>query len=149
MQCGSPSAAATLAQWELTRLALLSLMMAATSTAFGGGVLIAVGIYQCSPLKETCVRACQAPLAFLMQRGGFRPELTAAFSLGLAHGAYCLGCCAGLMALLFVGGIMNLLWIVGLAILVLLEKLIPAGRLIPRIAGVAAAVAGVVLLARS
>lgn len=142
------SALATLAQWALTSLALLSPMMAATSTVFGGLILVAVGFYQWSPLKETCVWACQAPLAFLMQRGGFRPELAAAFSLGLAHGAYCLGCCIGLMALLFVGGVMNVFWIFGLTILVLLEKLVPTGRLIPRISGAVIAAVGVVLLVR-
>ena len=39
------------------------------------------------------------------------------------------------MALLFVGGVMNLLWIAALTIFVLLEKLIPAGRVIARVAG--------------
>jgi predicted metal-binding membrane protein len=39
------------------------------------------------------------------------------------------------MLLLFVGGIMNLFWIAALAILVLLEKVIPAGRIIARLAG--------------
>jgi predicted metal-binding membrane protein len=39
------------------------------------------------------------------------------------------------MALLFVGGVMNLLWIAAITILVLAEKVIPAGRVISRIAG--------------
>jgi predicted metal-binding membrane protein len=48
--------------------------------------------------------------------------------LGLRHGAYCVGCCWVLMALLFVGGVMNVLWIALLALLILLEKLLPFGR---------------------
>jgi predicted metal-binding membrane protein len=40
------------------------------------------------------------------------------------------------MALLFYGGIMNLYWIIGLALYVLLEKIIPAGHWLGRIAGV-------------
>lgn len=39
------------------------------------------------------------------------------------------------MALLFVGGVMNLLWIAVLTIFVLLEKVIPTGRTIARVAG--------------
>ena len=47
--------------------------------------------------------------------------------MGLYHGAFCLGCCWGLMLILFFGGIMNLYWIAGLAIIVLLEKVVPVG----------------------
>jgi predicted metal-binding membrane protein len=46
------------------------------------------------------------------------------------------------MALLFVGGVMNLFWIAALALLVLLEKVIPSGRIIARLAGVAFMAAG-------
>jgi predicted metal-binding membrane protein len=49
------------------------------------------------------------------------------------------------MALLFVGGVMNLLWIAALAILVLLEKLLPAGPKVARVAG-AGFVAGAIWL---
>ncbi|HEY4712956.1 MAG TPA: DUF2182 domain-containing protein, partial [Aquirhabdus sp.] len=59
-----------------------------------------------------------------------------ALKLGLRHGLYCVGCCWALMLLLFVGGVMNTLWIAGLTVLILLEKIVPMGRLIPRIAGV-------------
>jgi len=90
--------------------------------------------------------ACQAPLAFLMAHGGFRDQPLGALRLGIAHGGYCLGCCFALMALLFVGGIMNVLWIAGLTILVLLEKIVPAGRLIPRISGALIGGAGIWLL---
>jgi len=50
------------------------------------------------------------------------------------------------MALLFVGGIMNLLWIATLAILVLVEKAVPFGRIAARAAGVPFIAAGVLLL---
>jgi predicted metal-binding membrane protein len=39
------------------------------------------------------------------------------------------------MALLFVGGVMNIVWIAGLTIFVLLEKVVPLGRLVSRLAG--------------
>jgi len=140
------SALATFAQWALTTLALLTPMMAASSATLGGIVLIAAGLYQWTPLKETCLRSCQAPLAFLMAHGGFRDQPLGALRLGIAHGGYCLGCCFALMTLLFVGGIMNVLWIAGLTILVLLEKIVPAGLLIPRISGALIGAAGIWLL---
>jgi predicted metal-binding membrane protein len=55
--------------------------------------------------------------------------------MGLLHGAYCVGCCWSLMLLLFVGGVMNLLWIATIAILVLVEKLLPSGSLYKWISG--------------
>ena len=50
------------------------------------------------------------------------------------------------MALLFVGGIMNLVWVAGLSILVLVEKLAPAGRGIGRAAGAVMIATGAYLL---
>jgi predicted metal-binding membrane protein len=87
---------------------------------------------------------CQAPAEFLSRH--YRPGPWGAARLGLFHGAYCIGCCWLLMALLFVGGVMNLLWIAGLTLLVAAEKLLPGGRWIARIAGLALIVWGVVLL---
>ena len=49
--------------------------------------------------------------------------------------------------LLFFGGIMNLFWIAGLAAFILLEKTIPMGHWLARLAGIAAATWGVVMLA--
>jgi len=127
------SVAATVTQMVLQTIGLLSPMMASTSTVFGAAVLIAAGIYQWTPLKHACLRHCQSPLGFLMTR--WRDGPGGAFSMGITHGAYCVGCCWVLMALLFVGGVMNLIWIAALALLVLMEKLAPAGPWPPRITG--------------
>jgi hypothetical protein len=43
---------------------------------------------------------------------------------------------------------MNLLWVAAIAIAVLVEKVVPRGDLVGRLAGVALAVAGVVFVAR-
>jgi predicted metal-binding membrane protein len=53
------------------------------------------------------------------------------------------------MALLFVGGVMNVLWIALIMIFVLMEKLVPAGRLISRVSGAGILAAGVWLITRS
>jgi len=66
--------------------------------------------------------------------------------LGFRHGVYCLGCCWALMAILLALGVMNLRWIAALAILVLLEKVMPSGRLIARVAGIALVAGGVWML---
>ncbi|MCF6124971.1 DUF2182 domain-containing protein [Mesorhizobium sp. M7A.F.Ca.CA.001.07.2.1] len=134
---------ATGAQWLLARLALLDPSMATGSAILGGLVLIAAGLYQWTPMKGICLRQCQAPIAFLASRGGFRSAPLGALRLGIDHGAYCLGCCWALMALLFVGGVMNVLWIAGIAILVLLEKTVPTGQLIPRVSGALMAAIGI------
>ena len=126
---------ATSAQWALERAALLTPMMAGASDMFSGAVLVAAGFYQWTPLKDACLRQCQAPWLFIQRHGGFRSDASGALALGARHGAYCIGCCWALMALLFVGGVMNVLWIAAIAILVLAEKVIPAGRVISRIAG--------------
>jgi predicted metal-binding membrane protein len=115
------SAAATALQWMLQREALLSPMMVSNNQAFSGVLLIAAGIYQCSPLKQACLRQCRSPLLFIQHY--WRNGTLGAFSMGLRHGAYCLGCCWSLMLLLFVAGVMNLLWVALLSVFVLTEKL--------------------------
>jgi predicted metal-binding membrane protein len=140
------SLAATTAQWALQRAALLNPMMESASDILGGIVLIAAGLYQWTPLKNACLSYCQTPLAFIMRHGGFRREATGALALGFRHGLYCIGCCWALMVLLFVGGVMNLLWIATLAVLVLLEKVVPFGRLVARLAGIAFIAGGAWLL---
>jgi len=131
------SLAATSAQWALERATLLTPMMESSSNILGGVVLIVAGLYQWTPLKEACLSHCQAPLTFILAHGGFRGDPVGALTLGMRHGIYCVGCCWVLMALLFVGGVMNLFWIAALAILVLLEKVVPFGRIIARVAGLA------------
>lgn len=140
------SAIATAAQWALTSLALLTPMMATASSILGGGVLVVAGIYQWTSLKRACLTECQSPLGFLQSHGGFRADAGGALYLGIVHGGYCLGCCVALMALLFVGGIMNVLWIAGLTVLILLEKVLPFGPVVPRISGTFIAIAGIWLL---
>src|SRR6516164_2794752 len=142
------SLVATSAQWALERAALLTPMMHSASNVLGGSVLIAAGLYQWTPVKEACLSYCQAPLTFIMRHGGFRREASGALTLGFRHGLYCIGCCWALMLLLFVGGVMNVLWIAALAGLVLLEKALPFGKFVSRIAGCVFIAGGVWLLLR-
>lgn len=129
------SLVATITQWALHYVGLISPMLASSNAVFGGFVLIAAGVYQWTPLKHACLRHCQSPFGFLMTR--WRDGVGGAFKMGLSHGVYCVGCCWVLMSLLFVGGVMNLLWVATLAVLVLAEKIAPPGPWLSRIVGVA------------
>jgi predicted metal-binding membrane protein len=137
---------ASLLQWGLESLALLTPMMASASQVFGGALLIAAGVYQWLPAKQACLAQCRAPLSFIQRHGGFQASARGSVRLGWQHGLYCIGCCWALMTLLFVGGVMNLLWIAVLMLVVLAEKLMPAGRILGRIAGLAAIAAGLWML---
>ena len=137
--------AATFAQWTLERAALLTPMMKSANNILGATVLIIAGLYQWTPFKDACLSYCQTPLGFIL-RYGFRREAIGALALGFRHGLYCIGCCWAVMVLLFVAGVMNLFWIAALSALVLVEKVLPFGRLVPRLAGIAFIAGGAWLL---
>ncbi|MGE8318384.1 MAG: DUF2182 domain-containing protein [Comamonas sp.] len=125
--------AATL-QKMLEPTGLISAMMLwSRSAALSAAVLAAAGLYQFSGLKRACLTQCRSPVHFLTRYA--RPGIGAGFMLGMRHGAFCVGCCWLLMALLFVGGIMNLAWIAALMLLVLVEKLMPAGAAFGKVSG--------------
>jgi predicted metal-binding membrane protein len=139
------SAGATVVQWVLDQLAMLSSSLTAISPMVGGALLIAAGIYQFTPLKQACLRHCRSPLGFVLNHwhdGGI-----GALRMGMEHGAFCLGCCWVLMALLFVVGVMNLLSVAAIAAFVFVEKLLPGGPWIGRIGGGAMVAVGAWLAA--
>jgi len=137
------SAVATLVQWGLHSAALLSPMMVSTSRVLGGGLLIAAGVFQFTPLKRACLHHCRSPLHFFI--GEWKDGTAGALRMGLHHGTYCVGCCWALMALLFVAGVMNLLWVAAIAAFVLIEKAVRGGQLVGRVAGVALVAAGIAI----
>ena len=64
----------------------------------------------------------------------------------MAHGLFCFGCCWALFAVLVAVGTMNLMWMVLLTLLIVLEKNSPQGERVVRVAALAFAVLGMVLL---
>lgn len=141
---GAFSVLATGLQWSLDRLGLMAMDIRLASAPLAGGLLLAAGLYQFTPIKRACLRHCQSPVLFLSTH--WRPGPKGAFLMGAHHGAYCLGCCWMLMALLFVGGIMNVLWIAGLAIYVALEKWASRSAWLSRTVGMALCAAGIAVL---
>jgi len=128
------SVGATALQRLLTSALVLTPMME-PATPFAGAIVLAIaGLYQLTPLKLVCLRACRSPLGFMMQR--WRSDATGAFRLGMTHGMHCLGCCWALMLILFAGGVMNLVVIVTLTVWVLVEKVAPFGERTPIASGI-------------
>lgn len=126
---------ATLLQWGLAEMRLLSPMMEAGNPVFAGLILMAAGAYQWAPLKRVCLTQCRSPLDYVTQH--WRPGVVGALRMGVGHGLFCVGCCWVLMLLLFAGGVMSLAVIGAITLLVLLEKLAPFGHLSSRLTGVA------------
>src|SRR5262245_13165583 len=111
-------------------------LMALPPRAFAyriAAVLVSAGVFQLSPLKRACLRACRSPLGFLL--GHWRPGPWGGLALGWAHAVYCLGCCWALMVVLVAAGAMGLPWVLGITAVVAMEKLLPRGEWIARATG--------------
>ncbi len=142
---GAFSGVAVALQWWLEHSGRLSMHMESVDTTLNGILLLAAGVWQFTPIKNSCLEHCRSPVEFLVNHR--RPGALGALQMGLHHGFYCLGCCWFLMALLFVGGVMNLYWIVGLAVFVFCEKVLMVGARLGHLAGLALAAAGIAVLA--
>src|SRR5712691_7780038 len=108
-------------------------------------ILLLAGVYQFTPLKSACLRACRTPADFLLTH--WHRGLSGQLRLGIEHGLYCLGCCWALMALFVAVGAMSLVWAVGIALVVLVEKVRHEGVAVGRIAGGLLIVAAAIVLA--
>ena len=137
------SLGATVLQWLLNSLALLSPMMVTTSPILGGLILIAAGIFQWSPIHHNFLARCRNPLEIFRRRFS---EGATAFFMGWENGANCLGCCLVLMLLLFVGGVMNLLWVAVITVFILVEKAVPYGDVCGRWSAIPLALAGIAVI---
>jgi predicted metal-binding membrane protein len=107
----------------------------------GGAAVIIAGVYQFTPLKNVCLRACRTPLGFVMTHD-FGRGLPHAVRAGASHGAYCLGCCWALMLVLAVIGLTNIAWMAGIAAIFFVEKNVRRGEWLPAFVGVACIIGG-------
>ena len=120
-------------------------LTAAAAARIGGGVLVAAGLYQFTPLKDLCLSKCRTPLSFIMT--SWREGTAGALRMGLAHGGWCLGCCWLLFVILFPLGMMNVAAMAVLTALIFAEKTLPRGRGFTRAAAVALIAYGAVVMA--
>ena len=147
-------------QWGLHRGLLLHTMALRTDHQLAAGLLVAAGLYQFTPLKQACLRHCQSPLAFLLNH--WRAGRFGALRMGAAHESTQPLCThAGqprrcersstllplrvLMLLMFAGGVMSLGAMLVLAAFILLERLLPAGRVATAVPGLLLLLAGAAL----
>jgi predicted metal-binding membrane protein len=141
---GSFAVAAAGLQVELGQVALLSPSLAFVSKRLAGITFLLAAAYEFSPLKNRCLTQCSSPLSFITVH--WQPGIAGALRMGIVHGAFCVGCCWALMLLLFVAGVMNLLWIALLAVLVLVQRVLPHQRTTTMVTGGAMLIAGVTLM---
>ena len=101
-----------LAVWALAGVVLYALYRP-HGTAVAGGVVIAVGLYELTPVKRHCRQRCRESVRS-----------------GVGFGMYCVGSSVGLMLMLVVLGLMSLTWMVVATVLVVGQKLLPARALV-------------------
>jgi predicted metal-binding membrane protein len=96
-----------LAVWTLVGVAVYAVYRPHGSLA-AGAVAIAAGAYELTPLKQHFRRRCRESVRS-----------------GLEFGLYCVGSSIGLMLLLVALGVMSVAWMSAIAVLVLVQKLLP------------------------
>jgi predicted metal-binding membrane protein len=110
-----------------------------------GAALILAGLYQLSPLKQTCLKHCREPVLFLGHI--WKPGAVGALRIGIAHGAFCAACCWALMLMQMVLGVMNLAVMIVVAAIIGTEKLWKRGPALSRAVGVVSIAAGIAVIA--
>jgi predicted metal-binding membrane protein len=121
-----------------------SMWVVGNAPRIGGGLLIAAGAYQLSPLKYVCLNKCRSPMSFILT--SWRDGYGGSFRMGLEHGVYCLGCCWLLFAILFPLGMMNIAVLALITLLIFAEKSTPIGRQVAALAAVGLIVYGAVVI---
>ena len=106
-----------------------------------GVIIICAGAYQFTCLKITNLLHCRSQfgcvISTIKQEKGFQ--------LGCKQGIVCCICCSGLMIVELTLGIMNPLVMGAVAIAITAEKLLPQPKLIVRLVGVVAIIAGITI----
>ncbi|MEO2159330.1 MAG: DUF2182 domain-containing protein [bacterium] len=107
-------------------------------------ILIGVGTYQLTPIKNACLKHCRTPLHYFLTQWKNGPR--GAFVMGMYHGAFCLGCCWALMLAMFSLGLMSLVWMILFTLIVSIENLLPQGEFFAKLVGVGMATWGMTLI---
>jgi predicted metal-binding membrane protein len=130
-----------LAQVALTTSGMINALGIASSTLFAGALLVLVGLFQFTKIKEVCHGVCHSPMQYFL--GHWRVGFAGGLRMGLSLGAFCVGCCWGFMALGFVGGVMSLLWMGLATVVMIVEKLPQIGHYVTKPLGVILILSGV------
>ena len=108
--------------------------------------LALAALYQFTPLKDACLKACRHPALYLRRR--YRRGVANGWRLGFGHALYCLGCCWALMLVMFAAGVAHLAWMGALAAIMFVEKATPIGGRIVAPMGIAFAALALVAFVR-
>jgi predicted metal-binding membrane protein len=110
------------------------------------GTLGLAAVYQFTPLKDACLKACRHPGIYLMRH--YRRGALNGLRLGLGHALYCVGCCWALMLVMFAAGVAHLAWMGVLAAIMFVEKATPVGnRIVAPVGAALGALAAIALFA--
>jgi len=126
-------------------LARWAALPSSATARIGGGMLVAAGVYQLTPLKDFCLSKCRTPLGFIV--ASWRDGISGALQMGLRHGVYCLGCCWLLFLILFPLGMMNVAAMAIITLLIFAEKTLPWSRPIARTTAAALVAYGIAVVA--
>jgi predicted metal-binding membrane protein len=102
--------------------------MATSSRSLAGGLLIAAGLVQLSPLRQACLDRCRA--ASLISDG------TGGLSGGLRASLASIACCGLLMLVPLATGVMSVAWMIALTLLLVVERELPRASRLGALAGV-------------
>jgi len=126
-------------------LAKWAALPTSATARISGGILIAAGIYQLTPLKDLCLSKCRSPLSFIV--ASWREGISGALQMGLRHGVFCLGCCWLLFLILFPLGMMNVAAMAIITLVIFAEKTLPWSRPIAHATAAALIAYGIAVVA--
>lgn len=124
--------------------------LASHVTVIPAATLALAAVYQFTPLKDACLRACRHPGLYLARH--YRRGPLNGLRLGFGHALYCLGCCWALMLVMFAAGVAHLAWMGVLAAIMFVEKgvrggdriVVPVGVSLLALAAIALAIPGAI-----
>jgi predicted metal-binding membrane protein len=115
-----------------------------TDGKLAGLLFIAAGLYQFTPLKHACLTKCRHPMPYFL--ANWSEERSRVFRMGVEQGLNCLGCCWAIMLLTFAAGAMSAVWMAMIGLVMILEKVLPAPRMLVLGVGAGLAGAGVIMV---
>ncbi len=137
------------AQLSLLFGGVIDMLGIAKSAWITGGLLIVVGAFQFTRVKDICHGVCHSPMTYYLRhwQPGSSGRFGGGLRMGLGLGVFCVGCCWGFMVLGFVGGVMSLLWMGLATVFMVVEKLPQIGHVVTRPMGAILIFAGLAVLA--
>ncbi len=128
------ASAAFLGDTQIHRLVDTWPWLAGRTWLIGATTLAIAGVFQFTPLKQSCLKQCRSPFGFFVRY--YRKGVGAAWHLGLRHGAFCLGCCWALMMVMFGLGVGSLVSMAVLTGVMVVEKTYPGGQRLSPVIGI-------------